>query len=890
MLNIFKFLKVLFTGKRSGEIDEELVVNEFWKTDFHHHDKSRFCAESTDRYETEFVHDGFLLSCKQKGVFAWSINPVYRYANFVIEAVISFPDNLKKESQGNKNARHFLPGETRSEGNDSAGAFSAGFLFRYLNDSTFYSLLVSEKGFVRMDAVINGTPVPVLGWTGIAKTADGKEIPCPPELEGQPAPYKDKSVFSLKLIAQHTSFTIILNDRWIAECEDETIQAPGKIAFAAQNWNTYSFCQALLKTFSIESRPFEVEALYTRWNQYVKIPGEARVSLAQTKYAMGQYSSAMVELKKAWKTKEPDVDDLLFAAQICLVQNLYPEAEDFARRAAEEAEKNNNPVFFARANAELGGILYARNDFDGLKSLLKKMPAETVELSPFLLNLAGHAAFQDGDFKKAAEKYIQAAEKMPEQPLFSFHAGNALSASGKTKKAVDYWLAAGTLFLRENDFLDLDSVFPELEKNAPDDGRVICLGVKYFYASGNSSRLAEYVKKAEGIKSDDSSLWYVLGLWNSEQGNQEKALDFYKRAVKLEPDFALYRFRVAENLFNRELDYREALDEALAVGGNDGWIHNLSALAALRENDLKKAEEEIAVAREALPEEKTVLVNYAEIERRRGNLDQALKLFDKSDADLLRAGANLLAEEGRHEEADEWYVLACKRRPFDADLLVDRAANCIKLEFLNEADDLLGKSLEIMKTPRAYQLISFLAGRKGEYARAEVALLTAISEFPENTELIYELSAVYMVTGHPEKAAELEKDLRGKGRNDLADKLAQEILETSSNIFSCSVCGREWRVPKNIPDQGRLAITAQPPDDLPAGKCPDCGAVYCIGCAKEHLDSSGRFHCASCGSALKLSDSNIIWLLSEWQDRIIAEKRKKRESASRAKTKKTLSK
>lgn len=867
MFNIFKFFKSLFS-RRQEEIDEDLVVNEYWKTDFHNHEKSRFCAESTDRYETEFSHDGYLLSCKQKGVFAWSVNPVYRYANFVIEAVISFPDDSGKARQENTGILPVSPFEKPVEGVEFAGAFSAGFLFRYLNDTTFYALLVSEKGFVRIDAVINGTPVPVLGWTGIPKTADGKEIPRAKELDGLPAPYKEKSVFSVKLIAQHTSLTVILNDRWIAECEDETIQSPGKIAFAAQNWNTCNSCRTLLKTFSVDSRPVEVEAMYTRWNQYLKVPAEARINLAQTKYAVGQYSSALIELKKAWKTKQPDVDDLLFASQICLVQNLYPEAEEFAVKAAAEAEKNNDTGLVARANAELGGILYARGDFDGLNALLKKMPQETVESSPFLLNLAGHSFFQAGNFKKAAEKYIQAAGKMPGQPLFSFHAGNALAAAGKTKKAVEYWLAAGTLFLRENDFLDLDSVFPELEKAAPDDSRVICLGVKYFYASENSERLAEYAQRAEKVKSDDSSLWYVLGLWNSEQGNQEKALGFYRKAVELEPDFALYRFRVAENLFNRNLDYREALDEALAAGGNDGWIHNLSALAALRENDLEKAGQEIAVARKALPEEKTVLVNYAEIERRKGNLDEALKLFDRSDVDLLRAGANLLAEEGRHEEADEWYAAACKRRPFDADLLVDRAANCIKLEYLNEADDLLGKSLEILKTPRAYQLISFLAGRKGEYARAEVALLTAISEFPENTELLYELSAVYMVTGHPSKAAEVEKQLRSKGRDDLADKLSREILETSSNVFCCSSCKREWRVPRDIPDQGRLAITAQPPDDLPAGKCPDCGAVYCIGCAKAHLDDSGRFHCAACGSALKLSDHNIIWLLSKWQQKV----------------------
>lgn len=880
---MFAFLKKLFFRKRTKETDEEAVVHEAWKTDFRSKEKSRFRPESTDSYKAEFVHGGFLLSCTQKGVFAWSVNPVYRYSDCVIDSLISFPGQDDGDVLPSGGGAENATASAENAGNagnarDSAGSFAAGFLFRYINDSTFYSVLVSDRGLVRMDVVINGTPSPILGWTGIAEVPDDEASGGISRDRVRPFFYADKPVFSLRIIAQHTSFTIILNDRWIAECEDDTIQSPGKIAFAVQNWNARNFSRALLENISVDSRPFEVEALYTRWNQYIKIPAEARINLAQTKYAMGQYPAALIELKKAWKTKEPDVDGLLFATQICLVQSLYPEAEAFARRAVEEAEARGGADLAAKAHAELGGVLYAAGDFAGLSDLLARIPAETIDASPFLLNLSGHVAFRAGDFETAAEKYMCAAKKMPDQPLFGFYAGNALSLCGRKAEAVEFWLSAGRMFLRENDFLDLGSLFPELEKAAPGDERVVCLGVKYFYAAGDSARLAEYAAKAETVRSDDSSLWYVLGLWNSERGNEQKALDFYLKAAALEPDFALYRFRVAENLFNRNLDYKEALAAAVTAAekktaGTDaadaatcGWIHNLSALAALRENDLDRAVSEIVAARRALPDEKTVLVNDAEIERRRGNLDAALKLFDKSDADLLHAGANLLVDDKRYEDADEWYKAACKRRPFDAELLADRAANCIQLGLLNEADDLLGKSLDREKSPRAYRLVGFLAGRKGDYARAEVALLTAIAEFPADTDLLYDLSTVYLLTDRPAKAEALAQELRAKGRADLADKLSKEICGTSPNSFACSSCNRQWFVPKDIPLQGRLSITAQPPDDLPAGKCPECGNVYCIACAKKGLDDSGRFHCLSCGAALKLSEANIIWVLSKWQE------------------------
>ena len=98
---------------------------------------------------------------------------------------------------------------------------------------------------------------------------------------------------------------------------------------------------------------------------------------------------------------------------------------------------------------------------------------------------------------------------------------------------------------------------------------------------------------------------------------------------------------------------------------------------------------------------------------------------------------------------------------------------CMEMDLLNEADDLLGRALEIQKSPRVYRLIGVLAVRKGEYARAEVALLSAMAEFPDDVDLIYDLSGVYVTTGRAGKAAELEKQSAEKADrlNELSGKL-----------------------------------------------------------------------------------------------------------------------
>ena len=40
---------------------------------------------------------------------------------------------------------------------------------------------------------------------------------------------------------------------------------------------------------------------------------------------------------------------------------------------------------------------------------------------------------------------------------------------------------------------------------------------------------------------------------------------------------------------------------------------------------------------------------------------------------------------------------------------------------------------------------------------------------------------------------------------------------TSMNKISCAVSGRSWLVPNDMPAHGSLRLTAQPPDDVPAG-------------------------------------------------------------------------
>jgi tetratricopeptide (TPR) repeat protein len=838
---MFGFLKRLFGKNSQLPVDPEEIVEEFWLADFARSKTARFCEESGDSYTASFSDNSLQLHLKRRNLFAWTVNPRYRYRDFVLEALFEFPENRSENSADTTDT--------------AAGTAAAGILFRLISDSIFYSVQISDRGFIRLDAVVNNTPLPVLGWT---ETERSSRQPLTDKNEEIPPYLESDRVYSLRIIAHDTSITLIVNDVWVAECSDDTIQAPGKLAFAAQTWDSCPQATISLNALSVESRSMEVETLYTRWNQYLHIPEQARIRLAETWYAMGQYVPAFLELRKIWKKRQPQHDELLLAGQIHLAQRLYQSAGDFFNKALEQ-----NPAS-PEVHAEIAGLYYLENRWGDLEKHLETMDRHVIQESAFLSSLEGHLLAWKGDHSSAAQAYYRAGTINRGQGLFFFNAGKEWHLADENTKAAKALKEAAHLFLNNGEYDDLDQCLALLAETKKDDPELPALTGKYLYATGDMEKARDQLAEAVRKRTKDSAVWYLHAMILQSDGMTDKAVKAVEKAIQLEPEYGLYRFRLAEMKFNAGASCTDELQIALEKDPDNGWVHNLAALVSLRDGDTDGALRAITRARSILPRELPVLINYAEIERRRGNLDSVLPLLSGEDPETLHAAANLLVEDERLDEADEWYRRALHRRPHDPEILTDCAANCLERDLINEADDLLARAFEGASNERMYQLVSVLAGKKGEYARAEVALLQGLQEFPENPTLLYELSGVYLVTGKLDKARSLAERLVKAGRTDKAEALLKEIQDAGTNKIHCSVCGREWRVPRDIPPQGSLRLRAQPPDDLPAGTCPECRKTYCIACAKEHLGDDGRFRCRDCGVPLKLVDQNVLWLLDTW--------------------------
>ena len=92
-------IKNLRKSKEEIPIDYEEIVEEQWQADFSKPETCRFTAETGDGYTVAFTPPepagnntgGITLEAQRKHLYAWTVNPVFRYKDVIIEADIRLP-------------------------------------------------------------------------------------------------------------------------------------------------------------------------------------------------------------------------------------------------------------------------------------------------------------------------------------------------------------------------------------------------------------------------------------------------------------------------------------------------------------------------------------------------------------------------------------------------------------------------------------------------------------------------------------------------------------------------------------------------------------------------------------------------------------------------------
>ncbi|MDR2700892.1 MAG: tetratricopeptide repeat protein [Spirochaetaceae bacterium] len=894
---MFGFLKRLFglASPVQQNIDPDEIAKEQWQADFSRPDEPgkpplvRFSITSENQYRA-YLEDGALcLGVKKTSCIAWAENMIFRYQD------LDMKGRFRLDPRG--------------------GYAAAGFIFHMVDERTYYMVLVSNRGYFRLDLVRNSVPLALAGWTE--------------------APYMSKSntpiEFDLELITYGSRILLLINRQWAGNWNDASLPE-GRIGFAAASYEPEKAgtgqaeeytALAMLRSFSLDSRIEEAAARYDELEE-TALP-EHRIRLAETFTALGQTNPALVQLRKAWERREilstkiaaaedavmlaalqdnntevrfrPE-KELFLGAKLAMALKLWNEAAEYIEDAL--SRKGELLPEFRNMKAAL---LYSQGSYGALIKWFAKLcsgkykAAELFADPHAVYNLLGHAYFNSSEYQKAAEMYDRSFMLDEKNGITAKNAAAAYELYGQNKKALARYIQAGRAFLADDLYEELGLLIPKFRLLGETNWEAAALTGKWAFGIEAWADAEKELARAETLRREvqaepDSALYYLQALLLVRSNDRRKALDLFKKAVKYAPDYPLFRFRLAENryLLNNNAEDPELaadLEAALNVkedeGATYGWIHNFAAQIALSRNDTEKAAIHLEKAASVLGEAPEIRVNRAVFLYLQGAEDKALELLKSQPEEdplglMTNCAGNLLVRSGRFGEANRYYSRALSIAPGNTQYRCNRASCLIKMGYYGEADNVL-TAVSGKLTPDMLELIAYVAVKKGEYKRAEAAARSALKIDPDHVPSLLQLGWACAFTGNWDKLGLILDKLKEKTLSEEAtrglDDLEAWMNDALFRAVSCASCGRTWKVKRDPGPVPPLRIYAVPPDDMPAGTCPGCGKTFCVGCRKDALDESGRFVCPDCSKPLKLTDDGLKDILNIWAKENLKKKRSK---------------
>lgn len=806
---MFRFLGGLFRG-RHARPEPGSSPQERWIADFSSIEASRFEPVDEERYAASVDSGALVLSLRKDNLFAWTDAGTYRYADAAITA---------RFDMGKSEAKR-----------------SAGLIIRKADDSSFVYILVSSGAEIRLDVVFNGEPRTIVPW-----------ISCP-WAEGS-------AEFVLDVVARGTRFTAMLNGKFALEAEDDALDSGG-IAFAAQSYAQPAACRLL--SLRVESRPMEVEVDYLRFSRVVQADADQRRRLAEGLSVLGSYVPAIVQLRKIEARGEALARDRFMVAECLIRLSMLDDA------AAEIDACLSLVPGMEEAIEERFNLLYLRGRYAELKDALEAAP-DRVAGSPRLANLLGHAYYNEGSWRKAADAYGNAAANDSAMPIYAHNAAMALEKCGDPQAASGAWLAAAKGFYAQQAWDDAEDCSMRLRELGFDKATLDSLDALVAYGRGDTQTSWSILSRLARKGFPEAAAAYVYGVLLAERDKRSESIKAFRRAVELEPSVPIYRYRLAEALWLAGQPCQTELDDALAAAPDDGWTLNLSGQAALQRGDTAGAADLFRSAAQALPDRSEPVVNLSEALLRLGEPGQArdvLGTWPSQSAAAANQLGTILASSGDLAAAVQLYRASCAlnlKEAFVVDYHTNLAAALIELGEYAEAEEALRRVLETCDDARALMLMGDVCAAYGDAARTELSYRSALELEPDNALVIDRLARQYLSRQRYPLAGQLAERLQAHDPA-AADAIRTAIRAATIETIGCASCGRSWDVPRPTPVVPRTRLRGEPPDDSPAGSCPECGKTFCVACRKDAL-REGRFTCPDCGVTLNLNDDRVRWIV-----------------------------
>jgi tetratricopeptide (TPR) repeat protein len=505
-----------------GDVDADGISSEGKLTiDFAKTKNSPFDIKAESSYNSYLSNGSFTLGLKKTNCIAWADMPDFEFQDHIIDADI------------------------RLENFDNYSA--AGIIFHIMDEDSYYLALVSSKGYFRLDAVKENAPKTLIAWTEISDF--------------------DGIHFNLKIITCGSYLIFLVNGKWLGEANDGSV-SHGRLGFVSASYesdnerqeNDEYVCKAHLDYFSVDTQIKVIEKYFKKWTDDSNVNAEERLRLAETFAVMDEPVKSLNQIYKAWKRRDEVIrtvsasvvrtkKELLLAARMSFRIGQYVEAEEFINDILDQWPNSTEGIL---AHTEKFKILNELNKFSELKKFAAKNQSK-INKNIDYYTIFAKCLWELKNYANSAEAWDKAFKMNSENGIYAANAANAHEMAGNNKEALSRYISAGKIFLNQDNIPELAAVMQKLTVLGTEDWEARSLAGKWLFSIKDYERSAKEFEAANKLRcalkprpKADPALFYLWGLVYYIKGKTKHAIRLVKRAVKLAPDYELFRSKLEE--------------------------------------------------------------------------------------------------------------------------------------------------------------------------------------------------------------------------------------------------------------------------------------------------------------------------------------------------------
>ncbi len=276
-----------------------------------------------------------------------------------------------------------------------------------------------------------------------------------------------------------------------------------------------------------------------------------------------------------------------------------------------------------------------------------------------------------------------------------------------------------------------------------------------YYSSINTKKALDYYQRYMKIEPDDPEIHFQLGFIHQKLGDTPKAIGAFKKSVSLDPS------QIASNLALAEL-YELTRSTAAAIAAyqkcveldprNPAFYARLGLLY-FNNKEWDEAASQFQNARSLAPKDTTQNYYLARIAEERGQWKEASDLAQQSyemnkDPQFLPLLAYYLTMQRRTKEAVKWLEKARKADPDNPNILLFLAMDYLELEKARKAEELLNHGIRLH--PQDAQLhfqLGITYDRLGRFDQAVTEFQRVLQLDPKNAPAMNYLGYSYAERG-----------------------------------------------------------------------------------------------------------------------------------------------